>query len=154
MTPPATPNYVEWKFWIDILVLATVAANTGYTWWSNREKVTSARFSALEKDVAERLHKSDLEEAKKAHDLQKEEAKKVQNAQCELHRKMTTELHQAYDALHVEVSRLPDRREITKLDNTMKDLAEKLGNLDGRISGINRAVDIINGFLIEQGGKK
>lgn len=58
------------------------------------------------------------------------------------------------ERLQVEVGRLPDRREITNLDKTMNALAEKLGNLDGRMSGINRAVDLINEFLIEQGGKK
>lgn len=142
MTPPNT-DYAAMKFWVDIFVLVIVAFNTIYTWWSNREKVTSRRFVLLEKEVADRLKKIDLEEAKAARDKL-----------CAEHKNQTKDLTVAYANLHIEVTRLPDRREISKLDATMKILAEKIGNLDGRMSGINRAVDLINEFLIEQGGKR
>ena len=138
-----TPNYPAWKFFLDLVQNISTVGIAVYVWWSNREKVTSQRFAALEKEVAERLKKEDLETAKKARDLH-----------CTEHRQKTAALEQVYNALHIEVTRLPDRREITNLDSSMKALAEKLGNLDGRMSGINRAVDLINEFLIEQGGKK
>jgi hypothetical protein len=136
-------NYLAWKFWTDNLVLLVVIANALYTWWSNREKVTSSRFAALEKEVSERLKKTDLAEANARRDKQ-----------CAEHKTKTEELHRTYSALHIEVTKLPDRREITNLDNSMKKLSEKIGNLEGRLSGVNRAVDLINEFLIEQGGKK
>lgn len=134
------------EFWKFVFQMSQAVATIGvavYVWWSNREKVTSQRFSALEKEVAERLKKADLDDAKSSRDRQ-----------CTDHRGETRALSQAYAALHIEVTRLPDRREITNLDNTMKTLSKELGNLEGRMSGINRAVDLINEFLIEQGGKK
>ncbi|MDA8413011.1 MAG: hypothetical protein M0023_04395 [Desulfobacteraceae bacterium] len=140
---PDYPDYPKWKLVLDLIQMLGTVAVAIYVWWSNREKVTSQRFSALEKEVAERLKKTDLDEAKIARDLH-----------CSDHKNETKALSKAYADLHIEVTRLPDRREITNLDNTMKQLAEKLGNLDGRMSGMNRAVDLINEFLIDQGGKK
>jgi hypothetical protein len=142
VTPPAT-NYAEWKFYIDIVVMILVAGNAGYTWWSNREKVTSQRFEALEKDVQNRLKKDDLDDAKSNRDKQ-----------CVEHKRQTAGLEKVVADLHIEVTRLPTRAEITALDLTMKSLAEKIGNLDGRLTGVNRAVDLMNEFLIDQGGKK
>jgi hypothetical protein len=137
-----TTNYPVWKFFLDLAQMLGTVGIAIYVWWTNREKVTSQRFAALEKEVAERLKKADLDDAKSNRDRQ-----------CADHKNETRSLTTAYNNLHIEVTRLPDRREITNLDTTMKALAEKLGNLDGRISGINRAVDIINEFLIDQGRK-
>lgn len=136
-------NIEAWRFYFQVAqALATIGVAI-YVWWSNREKVTSQRFAALEKEVAERLKKADLDEAKLRRD-----------SQCVEHKSKTDHLAQAYDHLHIEVSRLPDRREITNLDNSIKDLTKELGTLEGRISGINRVADLMNEFLINQGGKK
>lgn len=42
------------------------------------------------------------------------------------------------------VARLPTREEVRTLGETISRLTEKLGHLDGRLSGINRAVDLLN----------
>ncbi|MFZ2949548.1 MAG: hypothetical protein WA003_08685 [Desulfuromonadaceae bacterium] len=152
MTPVPT-SYAEYKFYLDIGVLLAVACNSGYTWWSNREKVTSQRFALLEKEVAERLKKSDLDTSNINRDSLCVKHKADRDKQCEEHKTITKDLHAAYDALHTEVNRLPDRREITNLDNSIKSLTRELGVLDGRIGGINRVADLMNEFLINQGGK-
>lgn len=134
------------EYWKFIFQIGQAVATIGvaiYVWWSNREKVTSRRFAALEKEVAERLKKADLDEAKTSRDNQ-----------CVEHKSKTDALAKAYDHLHIEVSRLPDRREITNLDNSIKELTRELGTLEGRISGINRVADLMNEFLINQGGKR
>jgi|SRR6185369_75747 len=154
MTPVVPTNYAEYKFYLDIVVLVGVVANTGYTWWSNREKVTSQRFVALEKEVAERIKPTDLKTAKADRDKLCASHKEERDKQCMEHRASTKDLHAAYDALHIEVTRLPDRREITNLDSSIKELTRELGTLEGRISGINRVADLMNEFLINQGGKK
>lgn len=136
-------NYPAWKFYLDVLQLLGTLGVAVYVWWSNREKVTSRRFAALEEQVAKRLRKDDLDESNTLRDKQ-----------CIEHKNQTAALNKAYADLHIEVTRLPDRREITKLDNSIKCLTEKLGNLDGRISGLNRVADLMNEFLINQGGKK
>jgi len=142
ITQITQPNYPAWKLAFDLIQMLGTLAVAIYVWWTNREKVTSQRFAALEKEVAERLKKTDLDEAKATRDHQ-----------CKEHKGKTDSLTQAYEHLHIEVSRLPDRREITNLDNSMKTLIEKLGVMEGRMSGVNRAVDLINQFLIDQGGK-
>jgi hypothetical protein len=134
------------EFWRFVFQIGQAVATIGvaiYVWWSNREKVTSQRFAALEKEVAERLKKADLDEAEADRD-----------SQCLHHKNKTERIEKSYADLHIEVSRLPDRREITKLDGSIKELTEKLGNLDGRISGLNRVADLMNEFLINQGGKR
>lgn len=136
-------NLESWKFAFQVAQALGTLAVAGYVWWSNREKVTSQRFLALEKEVAERLKKADLDDAKSNRDRQ-----------CSDHKSETKALHHAYDNLHIEVSRLPDRREITNLDNSIKGLTHELGILDGRIGGINRVADLMNEFLINQGGKR
>ncbi len=153
------PNYPAWKFYLDLSRDLGTIGIAIYVWWSNREKVTSQRFAALEKEVAERAKISDLEPIKtdldsrvKRGDLQT--VKEQRDHQCAEHKERTKALDHAYDNLHIQVTRLPDRHEISKLDSSIKNLTEKLGNLDGRISGINRVADLMNQFLIEQGGKK
>lgn len=136
-------NYAAWKFWIDALVLIVVAGNWLYTWRSNREKVTTARFEELEKAVAKRVTREELEEAKVKRD-----------GKCDTHQHETKKLESSYNALQLEVGKLPSRTEIKELSDSMRTLTEKIGNLDGRMSGVNRAVDLINEFLIDQGGKK
>jgi cbb3-type cytochrome oxidase subunit 3 len=39
---------------------------------------------------------------------------------------------------------MPSRRDLDKLGAKIESLVEKLGTLDGRLSGINRAVDLLN----------
>ncbi len=136
-------NYAVWKFWIDVVVLLVVAGNWLYTWRSNREKVTTVRFEELEKAVAKRATRAELEEAKVKRD-----------GKCGSHQAGTKKLESSLSALQLEVSKLPSRSEIKELSDSMRILSKEIGNLDGRMSGVNRAVDLINEFLIEQGGKK
>lgn len=46
MTPEM--DYTAARFWMDVLQSAGVILLGIYTWWVNREKVTSSRFTALE----------------------------------------------------------------------------------------------------------
>lgn len=51
----------------------------------------------------------------------------------------------------LDVAHLPDQRQIEKLNDTMADLSDQISKLEGRFDGVNRAVDLINEFLINQG---
>lgn len=51
------------------------------------------------------------------------------------------------------VDHLPSQAQIEKVGADMRALSSDLGEMRGRIQGINRAVDIINQYLIEQGGR-
>lgn len=49
---------------------------------------------------------------------------------------------------------LPDYKQIVKLGDDITALRSELAEVRGRLSGVNRAVDLINEFLINQGVKK
>lgn len=129
------PDYAAWRFWMDVLVLLFVGANGLYTWWSNREKVTSKRFELLEAKVKERLPAAALEAATRARD-----------AKCTDHQLRTARIESTLGAI-------PTRPELVGLSHEINSLTEKLGRIEGRLEGINRVADLMNEFLINQGGK-
>lgn len=107
-SPTPTTDYTVWRFWLDVLVLAGVAANTIYTWWANREKITSQKFRAFE----DRLTTAE---------------NSIKNPSCKYH----VGFEERLDTINSGVSKI-----------------------EGRLEGINRAVDLVNEFLINQGGRK
>lgn len=102
-------NYTAWKFWIDVLVLAVVAGNTVYTWYSNREKVTNKRFQAAENRLLQ---------------------------------------------LENDVKNPPSCTYHPRLEERMDSAVRKLERMDGKLDGLSRAVDLMNEFLINQGGRR
>ena len=54
-------------------------------------------------------------------------------------------------AIETGVHKLPERSELQELSNKIGRLTEKLGKLDGRLTGINRAVDLLNQHHINSG---
>lgn len=50
-----------------------------------------------------------------------------------------------------DLEHMPDQNEITQLRKEITGLIQKIGETTGRLDGINRAVDLINEFLINQG---
>lgn len=136
-------NYPAAMFYLTLVMTVVNIIISLSVWWNNREKVSNKRFETLERDVAKRITRADLDAAIVARD-----------GKCDTHKRETKTLEQSYNALHNEVSKLPNRAEVKDLADSMRGLTEKIGNLDGRMSGMNRAVDLINEFLIDQGGKK
>lgn len=116
-------NYPAWRFWFDVAQLLGTIAIAVYVWWDRRKK----RFTTLEQTVA--AHDTYLKNL----GTEKKERKK----DCEAHKKRTTDLEK-------DVHHLPSRQELTELSGKIGSLTEKLGTLDGRLTGINRAVDLLN----------
>jgi hypothetical protein len=54
--------------------------------------------------------------------------------------------------LEADVHALPARPEVQALGDKIEKLTEKLGHLDGRLTGINRAVDLIHQHLLRVNG--
>lgn len=135
-------NYAQYQFWFNVFQFALTCAVAIGAWWRTREKADAGAINAAKLEMQRR----------------QEDAKKARDEQCKQHRSetsgATSKLQELYSHLHDEISHLPARGEIRDLSESMKHLTERIGNLDGRMSGVNRAVDLINQFLIEQGGKK
>lgn len=135
-------DYTAWKFWLDLAQLLGILAVGLYTWWSNREKVTDKKFTSLEGRVARTVSKLELEGAIASKEIM-----------CGHHKKDTRRQETAIHALEAEIKALPTRLEVKELSTDMAGLTEKIGNLSGRLEGINRVADLMNEFLIKQGGK-
>ena len=120
-------DYTAMRFWFDVLQLAGTAAIGAYVWWDRRKKANEKRFCALEEVVSSHaVSLGSIVAAKEKKDLD-----------CERRLLRITELER-------DVHHLPSREEISKLSDQIGSLTEKLGTLDGRLTGINRAVDLLN----------
>lgn len=135
-------EYAKYQFYFNIFQFALTCAVAVGAWWRTREKADAASINAAKVEMQKR----------------QEKAKADRDELCKQHKAETAgaanRLHELYSHLHDEISHLPAKAEFRDLSETMKHLTERIGNLDGRMSGVNRAVDLINQFLIEQGGKK
>lgn len=136
------PNYTAWRFWVDMVVLAFVILNTAYTWWSNREKVNSKRFKTLEGDVAQKVTSQDVKDLIAGH------VPGCPNAA------RTSEVEKTLLQVKGEIRNMPTRPEIQGLNNNITALTSELGQVKGRLDGINRVADLMNQHLINQGGNK
>ena len=134
---------MDWKLVYSVFRDVLLVGFFLYTVWANREKVNAKKFKNLETQVAD---KQSRDEAKKS--LSEHEER------CRRHREQTVDLAATLRGLQSEVNHLPSRSEIKGLNDNITDLAGKMGKLEGRLEGINRAADLMNEFLINQGGKK
>lgn len=136
-------NYTAWRFWFDVMQVAGLFAIGTLSWWFNREKVTAKRFKALEDDVKARVTVAALAEL--------EEKRAVR---CELHSRRVSDAEGAISRVGTELRNMPSRDELGRLNDGIAHLSEKLGKVEGRLDGINRAADLMNEFLINQGSRR
>ena len=127
-------DYTAMRFWFDIAQLAGTMAIGIYVWWDRRKKTTEKRFVALEQTVTS--HSTSLQLI--------DGAKERREADCGKHQQRTADLENKQVELESDIRHLPSRQELSDLSNKIGSLTENLGRLDGRLSGINRAVDLLN----------
>lgn len=138
-----TINYTAWWFWINVFQMVCTAALAAYVWWTNREKVKAARFLALEKQVAERVTTQALKDAETKRD-----------SRCEQHKEKISLVEMSVIEVRSELDHLPTQEQFGQLNASISALNGSLQKTVGRLEGINRAVDLINEFLINQGAKR
>lgn len=175
------PDYAIYKFYIDILVLIVVAGNAVYTWWSNREKVTNKRFAALEGQVKEMVSKPELQTVRDKRDAQVNELKqRVDNIpavcgghgdmkQCYAELRMRVDGHNDRLGQHKELlnrfegefKHLPKHEDLEKIYERINKVAAEVSRISaevakvaGAMPGISHATELMNEFLINQGGKR
>ncbi len=120
-------DYTAMRFWFDVAQLTGTLAIGLYVWWDRRKKNNDKRFSDLEKKVVE--HSASLGDMIAASEKKETD--------CDRRLQRITQLER-------DVHHLPSREELSDLSNKIGSLTEKLGTLDGRLTGINRAVDLLN----------
>ncbi len=116
-------DYSALRFWFSVVQWLLTLAIGIYVLFDKRKK----RIAALETTVRD--------QGKSIADLEKESDKRDEN--CGNHKKRTS-------VLEIDIRDLPSRTELSDLAKMIGSLTEKLGTLDGRLTGINRAVDLLN----------
>jgi hypothetical protein len=133
-------NYTAWWFWINVFQMVCTAALGLYVWWTNREKVTGARFLSLERQVAERATAQALKDAEHKRD-----------GRCEQHKEALSLVEKSVIEVRSELDHLPTQKQFNQLNVSISDLNGSLQKTAGRLEGINRVVDLINEHFINRG---
>ena len=132
--------------------LVTVAL----AWYVRRvakQKTTELRFKNMEDAIAERAMKSEVTRLRTDIAAGCAQHQTDIAAGCARHQARTTQLESDAATLRVELDHLPSQAQFGELNKSILALNGELQNTQGRLEGINRAVDLINEFLINQGGK-
>lgn len=136
-----TVDYTAWRFWMDAgNYVATVAIGL-YVWWDKRKVKTVKRFLDLEKWKNEQGPRIESLTTGMA------ELK----TQCAGHIQQTNQLDKKHLQIEADFRSLPTREDLTKLSDQMNALSVNLGKANGRLSGIGRAVDLMNQHLLKVG---
>ena len=148
-----TTNYAEMKFYLDFVVLIGVLANTGYTWWSNREKVTSQRFATLEKEVGS--VKSSLKNVPTCCNGHTDMTNRMDghNDRLGQHKELIVKMEGEFKSLPKkdDLNEVYDR--VNKVSNQMSDLRSEVGKISGALPGLTHITEMMNDFLLRQGGR-
>lgn len=114
------------KFWFDIVQSIAIVGVGIYAWIRDTNKGQDSRIKKVEE----------------------------QTVHCPRHRQDTQSNSEKIEKLERDLNSLPSRSELNRLDDSIKNLSQQLGTVTGRLEGINRAADLMNEFLINQGAKK
>lgn len=129
-----TVDYTAWRFWMDAgNYVATVAIGL-YVWWDKRKVKTVKRFQDLE-------------------DWKSKQGPRIESLETgmdELKKQCTGHMQQT-NKLGVDFKTMPTREDLAKLSDQMNALSVNLGTANGRLTGIGRAVDLMNQHLLKVG---
>jgi DNA repair ATPase RecN len=167
------PDYPALQFWLIIFNALVTAIFAGYSWWMNREKVTNRRFTTLESQVKDMVGKPELSKIKEARDAELAGVRKSLDnipACCQSHALMDTRVSGHNDRLgqhkelitkiEAEFKFLPKKHDleavydrVNKVSEQMADLRSEVGKIAGTLPGLTHITDMMNEFLLRQGGK-
>lgn len=134
-------DYTAWRFWLDIGQILWGLAVCVYVYLATRRKAMEQRFAGVETSLTRQIAalRTDIEAARK------ERANEIEN-RCGRQIERIAILERNEQTLEMKLNEMPSHRDI-------RQLSDNISQLNGRLEGINRAVDLINEFLINQGGR-
>ncbi len=150
-------NYQAAQFWFNVFQLLVTGLLALYVRKVSKHKATENRFKKLEDDVSGLPKKADLQvlEGKICENCNKHQARTEQiEGFARTVEKRTAQVELRATELKIELSHLPSQQQFNELNHSIATLNSELQNTQGRLSGINRAVDLMNEFLINQGAEK
>ena len=142
-------NYPALQFWFNVVQFTLTGLLALYVRRVAKQKSAENRLCQLEDNVAQLPVKADLKSLK---------TEICTN--CEKHQSQTAAIKKRTSAvemrtaeLRIELDHLPTQTQFNELNRGIAALNSELKNTQGRLEGINRAVDLINEFLINQGAQ-
>jgi len=136
-------NYQALMFWFNIFQFLFTAAVAWYVRRVAKQKATENRFRLIEANMAKLPTVKDLDQMRDA-----------LVTGCRQHKARTSAVEASAAALRIELDHMPTQQQFMALNTSIAALSGELRNTQGRLEGINRAVDLVNEFLINQGGGK
>lgn len=131
MTTPQ-PDYVAWKFWLDILQLIGLIVIGVYTWWANSNKATNKRFARLEAEVRSRVTSDALD------GLEKE-----RQTNCGLHRNRTSSIEKELQGISGEIKHLPKQEDVARVHARMDSVSNEMNQVVGELKATRRQLDLV-----------
>ena len=127
-----TGNYTALQFWFNVMQALATLALFLYTRRMGKQKASEDRIRSIEKALSEKQSASN----------------------CEKHGLRMSAIETRVSEINIELDHLPTQRQISELNQGINNLSGELRVTQGRLEGINRAVDLMNEFLINQGKQK
>ena len=147
-------DYTALMFWFNIFQFLFTAAVAWYVRRVAKQKTTETRFRKIEANITQFATAKDLDELQAVTAQNLTAVQDKISAGCQAHQMRTSKVEATAAALRIELEHLPTQQQFEALNGSITALNGELKNTQGRLEGINRAVDLINEFLINQGGAK
>lgn len=113
-----------------------------YTRRVAKQEKAEERFKTIEEKLASKVERSTVDEMNAARD-----------SKCGIHKARTSKVEMKTSEMRVELNHLPSQQQFDRLADDIKNLNGTLQNTTGRLDGINRAVDLMNEFLLNKDSK-
>jgi hypothetical protein len=131
------PDYTAWRFWFEVGDWAFDFAVLFFVWMRTRSKSIEAKIMNVAASSSTQL----------------EDYRQKMATLCGQRLEKIESIASDQQNIKLEMAHMPSHRDIKDLSARMDMLHGGIKELSGRLSGMNRAVDLINEFLIQQGGK-
>ena len=151
-------NYTALNFGMSVLNALGLLLFGLYAWWTNRDKITNARFKMLEEETAE--IKADIKNRVgniptncNGH-KEMERRADGHNERLAQHKELITEIKTEFQHMpkNHDLEKIYER--INKVGAQVSDMKGELGKIAGAMPGITHITEMINDFLLTQGGKR
>ena len=141
-------DYYALSFWVNMGNYAVTLSIGIYVWWDKRQAKLADRFAAIETRFV--AHEKRFTEIEQWFGTMRPRVNGLE-AELEKARRLCKAHHDQTARIDKRQGQLPTREELEKLTQQMGDLAQNLSRMDGRLSGVGRAVDLMNQHLLRVG---
>lgn len=133
-------DYAAWRFWVDNAHRAGTIILAAIVFVTTRKKNIDKRFQKIESSIDLTVETAMINHNAEARDRCSDRLKRIES------------LEKDERAMELRLANLPTHKDIKELSQQLSENQNTMSRLNGRLDGINRAVDLINEFLINQKG--